>query len=1745
MLGKYKIKFLNLIAAFVCILFYGISDGQFGASPWTVTTTQTVTVPAGVGSITVYCIGGGGAGGGSGGTNANLCNGGAVMGGGGGGGAINMGTLAVVPGANVTITIGNGGTGVSFGNGNSGGPTSVTVTAGTVSANGGSGGGVGTLTDATGNNGTAGASGAGGAAGLFKGGNGGVGYMSPGNCGTCLSVSGGGGGSAGSSSAGGNATTSTVTWTSPGGSAGTGTYPGAVGANGLPDATLSTAPNPYDVNGNPGTTPGSGGSGSSSTCLDGIGGAGAKGEVVIVYVTCTNPSITVQPSTTNQNGCLNFSPTVLSVTATGTALTYQWYSNAANSNVGGTLIAGATSSTYTPVTSSVGTLYYYCIIQSNAGCPVTTNVSGSVNVITTPAIPGAITGTTAQCPGLTSQAYSISAVGSATTYTWGVPAGWTITGGAGTTAITVTTGGAGQNGNITVTAGNACGTSAASSLAVTVNPGTPTTPGAITGTATQCPGLTSQTYSVTAVANATTYTWSVPAGWTITSGTGTNSINVTTGTTGQNGNITVTAGNSCGTSAASSLAVTVSAATPATPGAITGTTPQCPSVAGQTYSITAVANATTYTWAVPAGWTITAGAGTTSITVTSGTNGQNGNITVTAGNSCGTSAASTKAVTVVTTPATPGAITGTTTQCPTLAGQTYSITAVANATTYTWGVPAGWTITAGAGTTSITVTTGTVGQNGNITVTAGNSCGTSAASSQAVTVVAGPPATPGAITGTASQCPSVAGLTYSISAVANATTYTWGVPAGWTITAGAGTTSITVTSGTTGQNGNITVTAGNGCGNSASSSLAVTVIAGTPGTPGAITGTTPQCPSLAGQTYSISAVANATTYTWGVPAGWSVTGGGGTSITVTTGTTGQNGNITVTASNSCGTSAASSLAVTVIATPVTPGAITGTAAQCASYVGQTYSISAVANATTYTWAVPAGWSITAGAGTTSITVTTGTAGQNGNITVTAGNSCGTSAASSLAVTSTACIPPTPTSSAATNADCGSFFANWSSSTGATTYYLDVSTSNTFASFVTGYNNYSTGLCTSYFVSGLSASTTYYYRVRSANGFGSSASSATQTVTTTAACSGNLATWQKVGAGTGGGVDHGDPAAGGDFEVAAEVADNTDNVLFIGGYFTQLGNSSALAAACIGEWTPSTTYPYTAGTWSNIGNIGGGLLVTNGGEQNNPSEIFAMAYFNGILYIGGNFTTINGSATDGSGKSYNNLAKYTIATSTWSAVGGGGMTGGSGIGQAVMYAQGPLGGGGFYVQALTVDNNGNLYVGGNFTSVAGVGGYHNIAMWNGTTWSNLSGGMTGTNSNSGTAQPTVYALDAVDNTHVYAGGQFTTAGATSASNIAMWNGASWSALGAGIPQNAYYANGCGGVISGNPSWSSCPVVAALANNGTLVYAGGAFSQAGAVSAENIAQWNQGTSTWADIGGAGGASNDVGEVVALTVSGGILYVGGDFQDVNNCGLMVNNIAEYDGWAAMPSTKPGFNPGLSNVLSVAVLSGFATAGYGIVYAGGDYEAGTDATGHPTVNHIAQYAGAASGPSILPITLLSFDAQYNGSSSVVDVTWTTASEINNKEFTIEKSMDGMNWEFVANVPGAGNSTRVINYASVDESPFGGISYYRLKQTDYDGNHTYSDIRAVEINASFNKMEVVPNPARNHTNIIFGTSEPGVATVSIYDCAGRLISSTQVNTIKGINTTELDITGYNNGVYFVAVNGALQQYTAKFVVIR
>ncbi len=113
------------------------------------------------------------------------------------------------------------------------------------------------------------------------------------------------------------------------------------------------------------------------------------------------------------------------------------------------------------------------------------------------------------------------------------------------------------------------------------------------------------------------------------------------------------------------------------------------------------------------------------------------------------------------------------------------------------------------------------------------------------------------------------------------------------------------------------------------------------------------------------------------------------------------------------------------------------------------------------------------------------------------------------------------------------------------------------------------------------------------------------------------------------------------------------------------------------------------------------------------------------------------------------------------------------------------------------------------------------------------------------------------------------------------------------------------------------------------------------------------------------------------------------------------------------------------------------------------------------------------LPIELIHFTARPNG--KAVDLTWATATEKDNDYFTVERSRDGTRFDPLLRVPGAGNSTETLYYYEVDERPLPGVSYYRLKQTDYDGTFSYSNVVAVRMPVDDKAFAVFPNPADDY----------------------------------------------------------------------
>ena len=644
----------------------------------------------------------------------------------------------------------------------------------------------------------------------------------------------------------------------------------------------------------------------------------------------------------------------------GSGYLYQWQK-------GGVDIGGASNASYTSTDLSNGDEIRVIIKSSAASstCSTTSSViTMTVNPVLTPSVSISASKTTI-CPGdnITFTANPVNG-GTNASYVWKVNGSNVQTGASNTYSTNALTNN--QSVTVSLTSNATCASTTpvtSSPIPITVKSGTPGKPGNITGPIDPYPGISGITYSVASVANATEYIWSLPNGWSGSSTT--NSITVTSGATGT-GTISVQAKNDCGTSAASNpLPVNVKAGTPAQPGTISGTAAVCPGVS-TTYTVPNVTGVT-YTWTYPSGWS---GSSTTnSITLIPGSAGQNGQITVTAKNSCGTSPSTSLTVSVKNgTPATPTTLSGAAAVCPSLS-ETYSIPAVAGATQYIWTLPTGFSASNLTTTSpSIIVTAGASGS-GNITVKAQNDCGTSAAAIISVSISNPAPVMSGSITQpTNGVCANTTGHIYSIPAITNATSYVWTIPSGWNITGGAGTRSITVSSGGTG--GTISVLAKNSCGESSANPINVVLNNPPPIMTGEISGAPNVCASTAGNVFSIPAITNATGYVWTVPTGWNILAGATTnSITVTSGTTG--GSISVRATNSCGTSASKSFAVTTTnGKPQQPGVIStnlSAGAICPPATGITFEVTAVAGVT-YKWTLPNGFEITNGANTNKITV---------------------------------------------------------------------------------------------------------------------------------------------------------------------------------------------------------------------------------------------------------------------------------------------------------------------------------------------------------------------------------------------------------------------------------------------------------------------------------------------------------------------------------------------------------------------------------------------------------------------------------------------------------------------------------------------------------------------------------------------------------------------------------------------------------
>ena len=470
-------------------------------------------------------------------------------------------------------------------------------------------------------------------------------------------------------------------------------------------------------------------------------------------------------------------------------------------------------------------------------------------------------------------------------------------------------------------------------------------------------------------------------------------------------------------------------------------------------------------------------------------------------------------------------------------------------------------------------------------------------------------------------------------------------------------------------------------------------------------------------------------------------------------------------------------------------------------------------------------------------------------------------------------------------------------------------------------------------------------------------------------------------------------------------------------------------------------------------------------------VLAMAVSGTDLYVGGAFT-LAGAV------SVSNIAKWD--GSAWTALG----SGTNGL-----------------VLAVAVDGS-DLYVGGNFTT-AGGDSASNIAKWDGSSWSALGSGISGGD---------VRAL-AVSGGNVYVGGVYTTAGGSSANNIAKWDGSNWSTLGSGG------TNGVNGPVF------------AIASKNNEVYLGGSFTTAGGQSAKHIVSWNSSTSTWSQLGS--GISSYINTVV---INQNNVYVGGLFTTAG--GISAKKVAKWDGsnWSALGDGLSGGD--VNSIAAIGselyVVGSFTTAGSdsanriakwdgsnwsalgsGIdggpvfavaialadVYAGGSFST----AGGKTSNKFALW-----NDGTVPVELTSFTAQADR--GLVNLRWTTATELNNYGFEIERMIVNTeaSWGKIGFVSGNGTTTEPYAYSYTDDvQSLGRMTAftlkYRLKQIDLDGTFEYHNTVEViigETPQSFVLGQNYPNPFNPETTIEFVVPENGLTTLRVYNILGQEVAT-------------------------------------------
>ena len=260
--------------------------------------------------------------------------------------------------------------------------------------------------------------------------------------------------------------------------------------------------------------------------------------------------------------------------------------------------------------------------------------------------------------------------------------------------------------------------------------------------------------------------------------------------------------------------------------------------------------------------------------------------------------------------------------------------------------------------------------------------------------------------------------------------------------------------------------------------------------------------------------------------------------------------------------------------------------------------------------------------------------------------------------------------------------------------------------------------------------------------------------------------------------------------------------------------------------------------------------------------------------------------------------------------------------------------------------------------------------------------------------------------------------------------------------------------------------------------------------------------------------------VTVSG-TFKISGNVEINNNSSISISGSMDVGGNATFDNNATiSFSGGgtLNVTGSIADNNNGVISGTGTINIGGANNfTGTKA---PTVT-------IKSG---LPVELISFGSIISNNQVILN--WSTASETNNDFFTIYKSIDGMNYKEIQTIAGAGNSNVVLNYKYIDKDPFNGVAYYKLKQTDFNGNYEYVRITTCKFEENQDLNFKFANPVlNNNMNIAVEIANTGNYQYAIYNYSGQKISGASFELDNNLNNISIPLNNFQSGYYIVSIN--------------